>query len=79
MDERLFILSLAKNQCLKELSGFEKRIEKLSDKLSQMNDNNSTIRNRAVQRASLSTTCEARDRWQNRIDLIDKWQKEINS
>jgi hypothetical protein len=76
--ERALILSLAKNICKEKLEKSNLRVNNQSDKLFEMNDSNSTARSRAVMRASFSTDCEERVRWENRVDEIDKWLGELN-
>jgi hypothetical protein len=73
MDDKVFILNIARNQCMKNLEKSEERVTKFSEQLSTMDDNNSTMRRRSMQRVNLTCECEGRDRWVKRIDLIDKW------
>ena len=77
MNEKRFILSMAEDICQRKVAKENKDIDKLSSKLAELNDSNSSVRKRAGIRSMLSTTCEERDRWQNRIDIINKWMKEI--
>lgn len=78
MNEKRFILSIAYKECTKKLNKLNENIDSLSYKLSKMDDNNSTVKIRAHRRANLSTSCEERDRWQSRIDIIDRWMKELD-
>lgn len=77
MNERRFILHLALKECTKKRDQVQKRVDKLSDQLFHLNDHNSTVRRRANMRVSLSTACEERDRWQNRVNEIEKWMGEL--
>ena len=77
MNEQRFILSVALKECEKKAGALNKRKDILSYRLGLMDDSNSSVRQRAGLRSSLSTVCEERDRWQNRIDIINKWMKEI--
>jgi hypothetical protein len=77
MNEKYFIPKLAEKECVKMRNQAEKNVVGSSSKLYGMNDSNSSVRSRANMRAKLSTLCEDRDRWQNRIDLIDSWIEEI--
>ena len=77
MNEKRLILGIAYKECMKKLDKLNKNIDSLSDKLAKMDDSNSTVKIRAHKRATLSTNCEERDRWQNRIDIIDRWMKEL--
>lgn len=73
MNEQKFILNLAKKEIEKSLTRLEKAIETDSGKLFLMNDENSTVRSRANKRAALSIKCEERDRWRNRLDIVNQW------
>ena len=77
MNEKRLILGIAYKECVKKLDKLNKNINSLSDRLAKMDDSNSTVKKRAHWRATLSTNCEERDRWQNRIDIIDRWMKEL--
>lgn len=77
MNEKRFILSIALKECMRNVDKLNKNINALSDKLSKSDDSNSTAKRRAHRRMTLSIDCEERDRWQNRIDIINKWMKEI--
>ncbi|MBY0122178.1 hypothetical protein [Bacillus sp. S/N-304-OC-R1] len=77
MSEKLFILNLAKNQCQNKVELCEKKVSKLSDRLFHMDDSNSTVRRRAMERTNLSIACEERGRWENRIEIINNWIDEI--
>jgi hypothetical protein len=73
MGDKILILKMARNQCEKLLTKSEERVTKFSKQLSNMDDSNSTMRRRSMQRVKLTCECEERDRWDNRIDLIDIW------
>ena len=77
VNERKMILNIAYIECDKKVTKLNKKINSLSDKLSKLDDSNSTVKRRAHIRMTLSIDCEERDRWQNRIDIINKWMKEI--
>ncbi|PEJ56078.1 hypothetical protein CN692_19140 [Bacillus sp. AFS002410] len=77
--KRLFILNMSKQAIEKKFAQVNIKIKNQSDKLFLMDDNNSTVRRRAAARASLSTLCEERDRWQCRLDEIAKWMDEIRN
>lgn len=76
-NEKLFLLSLAEKECSKQLEKIQKQITKTSLLLFQLNDNNSTVKRRAMIRARLATDCEERDRWKERLMLIERWKEEI--
>ena len=76
-NEKLFLLSLAEKACYKQLEKAQKQVEKTSTKLFEMNDMNSTVRQRAMMRAKLATDCEEKDRWLNRLMMIKSWKDEI--
>ena len=77
MNEKRLILSIAYKECMKKLDKLNKKINSLSEKLAGMDDSNCTVKKRAHMRSNLSINCEERDRWQNRIDIIDRWMKEL--
>ena len=53
------------------------QVEKTSAKLFTMNDMNSTVRQRAMMRARLASDCEEKDRWMERLQLVEQWKDEI--
>jgi hypothetical protein len=77
LNERHFILSLAEKECAKQLEKIQKQIAKTSLLLFQLNDSNSTVKRRAMMRARLASDCEERDRWKERLMLIERWKEEI--
>ena len=77
VNERKMILNIAYIECDKKVAKLNKKINSLSDKLAKLDDSNSTVKARASQRATLSIECAERDRWLYRIDIINKWMKEI--
>jgi hypothetical protein len=79
MQERILILNLAREVCRRRLEKADERVSSKSAKLFEMSDSNSTVRRRAVMRASLSTDCEERDRWEKRIEEIDKWLEAVKN
>lgn len=75
--EKIVILGDSKEVTEKKLAKIEKKIKKMSDKLMEAYDSNSTIRKRAVMRSNLSSECEQRDRLLKRLELIERWRKEL--
>lgn len=76
-NEKLFLLSLAEKECTKQFEKAQKQVEKTSTKLFEMNDMNSTVRQRAMMRARLASDCEEKDRWMERLQLVEQWKDEI--
>lgn len=76
---KLFILNLSKKECEKLRDKNEKQVKKISDRLFEMNDSNSTVRKRSMERVKLDCACEERDRWSDRVDLINEWIEGLKS
>ena len=77
MNEKRLILNLAREACMIKAVKTINTIDSISDKLSKLDDQNSSVKVRAAKRTALSIKCEERDRWLNRIEIIDHWLKEI--
>ena len=77
MNDKTFILNIAKNQLEKDLNKAQKQVDKHSQKLANVDMENTTVRNRANLRINLDIACEDRDNIQRRLDVIEEWKKEV--
>lgn len=77
MNERYFILSLAKKQIEKQLEKSEKDMKKQSEKLWQAHKDNTTIRRRSMLRVKARCAAEERDRWIMRLSEVERWMEEV--
>ncbi|GMQ56763.1 hypothetical protein AN1V17_11570 [Vallitalea sediminicola] len=70
--EYKFILAWTKSNIEKEIIKVKKLVEKASEKARNMDINNSTKKQRVNARLRLESVCEERDRWERRLDIVNK-------
>lgn len=75
MNEEYFILSLAKNEVEKKLHKAEKKARKTSEKLRQHDPFRDTQRKGTRLRINAECAAEERDRWINRLSIINNWME----
>lgn len=79
MNERYFILNIARNQINKSLTKAEKKVKETSAKLQQHNPFSDTKKKGIRLRINAECAAEERDRWENRLEIINKWLEEVKS
>lgn len=76
MNDRYFILSLAKLEIEKKLKKAKDDVVKKSKNLMQCKGSYARIRNAKI---ALEKACEGRDRWEKRLEEVNKWIKELKN
>ncbi|TDT63399.1 hypothetical protein [Fonticella tunisiensis] len=79
MDDKYLILSLAKREIEKKLERAQADIKKKSEKLRQLDVFRDSKARRRNARIALTCACEERDRWERRLEIVNKWMEEIKN
>lgn len=74
--DKIFILSIAKKSIEMNLSKSQKRLQNKSNKLKNMDLNQTTQRARAMQRVRVSCEAEELNRWESRLNIVNTWIEE---
>ncbi|GKX29031.1 hypothetical protein SH1V18_15110 [Vallitalea longa] len=69
--EYIFILRYTKNNIEKEILKKQKAVTRASIKLRDMDPFTTTKKRRSNARLSLEAACEARDRWEKRLEIVN--------
>ncbi|MCX7951931.1 MAG: hypothetical protein N2594_08310 [Clostridiales bacterium] len=75
MNDKYIILSIAKREIEKKLNQAQKEADKKSEKLRQMDIDKVSHARRRTARFNLERACEKRDRWERRLDEVNKWME----
>lgn len=73
MNDRYLILSLAQTEIEKKLEKAQAEVIKKSLKLQQMHIDKVSHERRRTARFGLERACEERDRWEKKLDAVNKW------
>lgn len=71
--DKIFILNLAKKEIEKGLNSSQKRLDVKSNKLKNMDLNETTQHSRAMQRVRIELESEERNRWESKLQIVTKW------
>jgi hypothetical protein len=77
--EKINLLYGMKSNLEKQLSKQTEKVSKLSESTRKLDIYNSTPKRRSAANMKLSDECNLRDSIQRRIDIVEKWIKEVEN